>query len=201
MKTHVLETYAKAESGLREFIVRKLNSAYGGGTVPVKFSFKGDELVYERTRRFGQADEWAMLRFIMGLAHGYDEPRTPEKTFAPDSWAGCCRASRRIWELVIAMYNHGDPKALAVAPTITCAEIIATELSVNHGTPEKTFTPELVTGLEHALAVMVLDHRIREYLELYDPKAFEQAEAALTAYQPAYAARLAEARINRAESK
>ena len=39
-----------------------------------------------------------------------------------------------------------------------------------------------ITALKNALAVVVLDHRIREYLELYDPKAFEQAEAALTGY-------------------
>lgn len=50
----------------------------------------------------------------------------------PD-WAGCCRASRRIWELVNAMYQKSDPQQLALSPTSTCAEIIATELGIPYG--------------------------------------------------------------------
>jgi hypothetical protein len=55
--------------------------------------------------------------------------------------------------------------------------------------PENTFT-----AVENALAVMVLSRNIREYLELYDPKAMAQAERALVGHDMSYAVKLREAR-------
>jgi hypothetical protein len=45
-----------------------------------------------------------------------------------------------------------------------------------------------------ALKVIVLTRHIREYLELYDPKALAQAERALVDHDMTYAAKLREAR-------
>jgi hypothetical protein len=74
----------------------------------------------------------------------------------------------------------------------TCTRVIQRRAHIDQeATSGNTFT-----AVEHALAVMVLNRRIREYLELYDPKAFVQAEDALTAYNPAYAQKLAEARTH-----
>jgi hypothetical protein len=56
--------------------------------------------------------------------------------------------------------------------------------------------------LANALAVMVLNHSIREWLEGHDPKALEQAINALTAYDPGtYKSKIAEARAIRAHTQ
>lgn len=52
---------------------------------------------------------------------------TPEDR---EKWIACCRASNRIWDLVCAMYHPNDPRARQVAPTATCAEMIAAELGI-----------------------------------------------------------------------
>jgi hypothetical protein len=56
--------------------------------------------------------------------------REPKETEAPAAdWAGCCRASQRIWRLFNAM-QKGTPADLKLAPTSTTAEMIASELGI-----------------------------------------------------------------------
>jgi len=47
-----------------------------------------------------------------------------------EQWAACFRASNRIWDMVCAIHCPGDEFARAIAPTSTCAEIIASELGI-----------------------------------------------------------------------
>jgi hypothetical protein len=53
-----------------------------------------------------------------------------EEISAVEDWAGCCRASNRIADLVCLMYHPGDKKARLTWPTATWAEIIASELDI-----------------------------------------------------------------------
>jgi hypothetical protein len=46
------------------------------------------------------------------------------------TWAGCCRASNRLADLVCMMYHPKDEMARKVWPTATWAEIIASELGI-----------------------------------------------------------------------
>jgi hypothetical protein len=54
----------------------------------------------------------------------------PACQWAQDQWAGCCRASNRLADLVCSMYHPRDPKARQTWPTATWAEIIAQELGI-----------------------------------------------------------------------
>jgi hypothetical protein len=45
-------------------------------------------------------------------------------------WAGCCRASNRIADLVCLMYHPKDEQARKTWPTATWAELIASELGI-----------------------------------------------------------------------
>ncbi len=47
-----------------------------------------------------------------------------------EGWAGCCKASGRLADLVCAMYHPKDQKARQTWPTATWAEIIASELDI-----------------------------------------------------------------------
>lgn len=49
---------------------------------------------------------------------------------APQDWAGCCRASCRLADLVCAMYHPDDPRVRKTWTTATWAEIIASELGI-----------------------------------------------------------------------
>jgi hypothetical protein len=54
-------------------------------------------------------------------------------------WAGCCRASQRIWQLFNAM-QKGTPADLKFAPTATTAEMIASELGIETPSDDEAAT-------------------------------------------------------------
>ena len=70
----------------------------------------------------------ASFRVVNGTIVPLSIPATTDN--APKDWAGCCRASHRLADLVCSMYHPSDDKARKVWPTATWAEIIASELGI-----------------------------------------------------------------------